>query len=92
MRDDSMYDMVWPPPEEEKRKKEIADMVYHLAWPHMEETKEKRKLNLAKDETVKQIIFDALHMKREMFPDMNVGQHSDYKSIYEELIRTYEKQ
>lgn len=65
---------------------------YDIVWPPPEETKEKRKLSLAKDETVKQIIFDALHMKRDMFPDMNVGQHSDYKSIYEELIRSYEKQ
>jgi len=63
---------------------------YDMVWPRPEETKEKRKLRMAKDETVKQVIFDALHMKREMFPDMNVGQHSDYKSIYEELIKTYE--
>lgn len=70
----------------------MAAETYDMVWPLPEETKEKRKLNLAKDETVKQIIFDALHMKREMFPDMNVGQHSDYKSIYEELIRTYENE
>jgi 16S rRNA C1402 (ribose-2'-O) methylase RsmI len=69
MKDDSMYDMVWPPPKK---------------------TDAEEKLLLMQDEKVKQIIFDALHMKREMFPDMNVGQHSDYKSIYEELIKTYE--
>jgi hypothetical protein len=39
------------------------------------------------DEKVKQIIFDALHMKQFFFPEMNVGQYDDYKKIYEEMIK-----
>jgi hypothetical protein len=66
MRDDSMYDMVWPPP-----KKTAAE----------------EKLLLMQDEKVKQIIFDALHMKQSFFPEMNVGHYDDYKKIYEEMIK-----
>lgn len=51
----------------------------------------KVKLEALNTELVKQIVFDALHMKRSKFPDMNVGQHSDYKDIYRELKEGYER-
>jgi hypothetical protein len=62
-----------------------------MVWPPPKKTAAEEKIELMQDKKVKQIIFDALHMKREMFPDMNVGQHDDYKKIYEEMLKRQQR-
>ena len=49
-----------------------------------------KKLELLQDKDVEQIVYDVLHMKRSKFPDMNIGQHSDYKAIVKELKEGYQ--
>lgn len=53
----------------------------------------KKLLELLQDKDVEQIVFDALHKRRAKYSAAdNSGQHSDYKEMYEELKKDYEKQ
>ena len=49
------------------------------------------KLKKLDDPIVVEVLFDILHMKNSKFPQLNLGQHADYKEIVKELKKRYQK-